>query len=131
MNYVAKSQDTWASTDAPIAVPNKKFKKPGFFKRWIYKMSEEAWYQHQQSNNEFHNIRGAKSLAIGSGSPSIDQPDRAIQFTVYNANGGRVIETRRYNTKTDRNTNGLYVITSDQNFGNEIDKIITMEALKQ
>ena len=61
---------------------------------------------------------------------SIDQPDRALHFTVYVANGGRVVETRRYDKKTDRSSNGLYVITSDQDFGHEIDKIITMEALK-
>lgn len=110
-----------------VEVSAKKVKKPGFIKRWIYKMSEEAWNQRglQPSN------KVPRSLSISAGSPSIDQPDRAIQFTVYNASGGRVIETRRYNTKTDRATSGLYVITSDQNFGNEIDKIITMEALKQ
>lgn len=62
---------------------------------------------------------------------SIDQPERAIQFTVYQANGGRVIETRRYDRQKDRHTNGLYVITSEMDFGREIDKIITMEALKQ
>jgi hypothetical protein len=61
----------------------------------------------------------------------IDQPERAIQFTVYQANGGRVIETRRYDRQKDRHTNGLYVITSEMDFGREIDKIITMEALKQ
>jgi len=124
MNYVAKFQD-----EAQMAIPNKKVKKPGFIKRWIYKMVEESW--NQQSSNESNSIKMSKNLIVGSGAPNIDQPDRAIQFTVYNANGGRVIETRRYNTKTDRNTNGLYVITSDQNFGSEIDKIITMEALKQ
>jgi len=67
---------------------------------------------------------------IERGEPSIDQPDRAIQFTIYNANGGRVVETRRYDRHKDRNLNGLYIITSEQDFGREIDKIITMEALK-
>ena len=61
---------------------------------------------------------------------SIDQPERAIQFTVYQANGGRVIETRRYDRQKDRHTTGLYVITSEMDFGKEIDKIITMENLK-
>jgi hypothetical protein len=64
------------------------------------------------------------------GEPQIDQPERAIQFTVYNANGGRVVETRRYDRQKDRNQTGLYIITSDQDFGHEIDKIITMEALR-
>jgi hypothetical protein len=75
------------------------------------------------------------NLAIPSrlvpGDPQIDQPERAIQFTIYNANGGRVVETRRYDRQKDRNHTGLYVITSEKDFGHEIDKIITMEALRQ
>lgn len=104
--------------------------KPGFIKRWFYKTCKEAWFYDKQHGNKDDDFPVMKNNTIFS-SPSIDQPDRAIQFTVYYANGGRVIETRRYNTKTDRSVNGLYIITSDQDFGNEIDKIITMEALKQ
>ena len=63
-------------------------------------------------------------------SDSIHQPDRAMRFTIYAASGGRVVEFQKYNPSTDRTINGLYIITSDQNFGQEIDKIITMEALK-
>jgi hypothetical protein len=69
-------------------------------------------------------------MAISPGPASIDQPERALQFTVYVANGGRVVETRRYDKKTDRHTNGLYVINNDTDFGKEIDKIITIEALR-
>ena len=67
---------------------------------------------------------------LSAGSSSIDQPERAMQFTVYNASGGRVVETRRYDRLKDRSNSGLYIITNDQDFGKEIDKIITMEALK-
>lgn len=100
-------------------------KKPGFFKRWILKTAAK-----EQEN--MNNIKmSTASIGIGRGEPNIDQPERALQFTVYNANGGRVIETRRYDRHKDRHTSGLYVITNDMDFGKEIDKIITMEALKQ
>ena len=79
--------------------------------------------------NQISTAKYAKSLSINSG-PSIDQPDRAINFTVYVANGGRIVETRKYDRKTDRHNNGLYIITNDQDFGREIDKIIVMEGLK-
>lgn len=107
-------------------------KKVGFFKRWMLNAVKEAVDSERQvvEKERYSNLAIPKGLVSGS-NHSIDQPERAIQFTVYNANGGRVIETRRYDRKTDRNTNGLYVITSDQDFGREIDKIITMEALKQ
>jgi hypothetical protein len=96
------------------------------------KLVEGAEFEKRQSQlreSAFSIDRLSNSL-VSKGSPSIDQPERAIQFTVYNANGGRVVETRRYDKKTDRNTNGLYVINNDADFGKEIDKIITMESLR-
>lgn len=56
--------------------------------------------------------------------------ERSIKFEIHNANGGRVVQTRRYDAQKDRHFENLYVITSDQDFGREIDKIITMEALR-
>jgi hypothetical protein len=115
------------------ALQKKKVKKPGFLSRWLMKKlvegSEFEKRQNQLRESAISVDRLSNSL-ISKGSPSIDQPERAIQFTVYSANGGRVVETRRYDKKTDRNTNGLYVINNDADFGKEIDKIITMEALK-
>jgi hypothetical protein len=112
----------------------KKAKKPGFIKRWMLRAVKDAVdAERQQGSNlvgSAPDIISTKSHRIGRQEASIDQPERAIQFTVYTANGGRVVETRRYDRKTDRSTNGLYVITSDQDFGREIDKIISMESLR-
>jgi hypothetical protein len=112
-------------------VDKRKVKKPGFIDRWLFKklQSGAAFEQSQQQNEKISNMK-LSQIQIDRGSPSIDQPERAIQFTVYQANGGRVIETRRYDRQKDRHANGLYVITSDMDFGKEIDKIITMEHLK-
>ncbi len=115
------------------ALQKKKVKKPGFIKRWFAKMSQEAWEDARQQNQLRESAISVDRLSnslISKGPQSIDQPERAIHFTIYTANGGRVIETRRYDRKTDRHTNGLYVVTSDMDFGREIDKIITMENLK-
>lgn len=108
-------------------MPVKK-KKPNFIRRWLYKISEEAW---NNSRNSGMLAAPPERSTIGKSQASIDQPERAIRFTIYNASGGRVVETQRYDRQKDRHVNGLYVITSNQEFGNEIDKIITMEALKQ
>lgn len=56
--------------------------------------------------------------------------NKYIQFKVYNANGGRVIETRKYDEVRDRSIFGLYAVANDQDLGAEIEKIITMESLK-
>lgn len=59
-----------------------------------------------------------------------DHTDRAICFTLYSANGGKILETRRYDSVKDREITGLYVINSDAELGEEISKIITMERLR-
>ncbi len=119
------------SDERQMAMPNKK-KKVGFLKRWMLNAVKDAVNSEKQGSNLVgaQDIVSTKSLRVGRESTSIDQPERAIHFTIYTANGGRVIETRRYDRKTDRHTNGLYVVTSDMDFGREIDKIITMENLK-
>ena len=93
-------------------------KKPGFIKRWFAKMSREVW---EESNNghKIHPISrdeaiSLKRASIGIGPVSIDQPERAIQFTVHVANGGRIVETRKVDRKTERSITGLYIITNDQ-----------------
>ena len=53
-----------------------------------------------------------------------------IRFEVYRANGGTVIETRRNDRRTGDSVYELHVVASDQDIGEEIGKIITMEALK-
>lgn len=114
-----------------MAMPKKA--KVGFFKRWMLKAVKEAVDSERRNESNIvgaPDVISARQMKIGRHETSIDQPDRAIQFTVYSANGGRVIETRRYDRKTDRHANNLYVITSDQDFGREIDKIITLEALR-
>lgn len=55
---------------------------------------------------------------------------RGMNFTVYKASGGFVIEHRVYDRKTDRNNNSLHIITDDKDLGEEIGKIITFESLR-
>ena len=115
------------------ALQKKKVKRPGFLARWLMKKLVEGAEFEKRQSQERESARAVNRLSnslISVGPPNIDQPERALQFTVYVANGGRVVETRRYDKKTDRNTNGLYVINNDADFGKEIDKIITMEALR-
>lgn len=100
----------------------KEIKRMGFFQRWLLK---QVQYGH-----EIEKIGSISRPIPVEEVGRIDQPERALRFTVYHANGGRVVETHRYDRKMDRNHNSLYVITSDKDFGKEIDKIITLESLK-
>jgi len=49
---------------------------------------------------------------------------------IYRASGGTVVETRKYDRVKDRSHNQLHIITHDQDLGDSIGKIITMESLR-
>ena len=87
------------------------------FKRW-----QDGQYQISREAKE-------KPMAIANIGHSLNS-DRGINFTVYRASGGTIIETSFYDNIKDRNFRGLYVITDDQDVGYEIGRIITMETLK-
>lgn len=61
-----------------------------------------------------------------------DEPDneKSLNFRVWFANGGKVIQTNRYDRHKDRSMTAMYVITHEQDFGDEVNKIITMEGLR-
>ena len=111
----------------------KEKKKPWFLKRWIASIARDAWenrHDYESEQLKAVSINEIKGLTIRQDDqPSLNR-DKAIRFNVYLANGGRIVEVNRYDRMKDRHVEGLYVITSDQDFGREIDKIITMESLK-
>lgn len=86
------------------------------FREWLF-----------DSNDQDKILNG---IGITIDEDTIDS-ERCIKFKVFNASGGRIIETSFYDSQKDRNRRSLYVITNDQEIGHEIDKIITMEHLKQ
>jgi hypothetical protein len=57
-----------------------------------------------------------------------DEP--ILNFKVFSAVGGKVVEFRRYDRKSDRNDSTTYIITNDQDFGERIAKIAMIENLK-
>ena len=60
--------------------------------------------------------------------PSLDS--EGMRFTVFKASGGFVIETRTYDRRKDESNNKIYVVTENQDLGQELGKIITMETLR-
>lgn len=97
--------------------PRQRNPKMMFLKRWLL---------NKLQNLNTEKIPMASTASIGT----IDQPGRGLRFTVYHANGGRVVETTRYDTKKDRHDYNLYIISNDADFGKEIDKICTLEYLR-
>lgn len=53
-----------------------------------------------------------------------------MRFDLFKASGGYIVETRYYDAKHDRHNNKLYIIKDDQDVGEAMGKIITMESLR-
>ena len=56
--------------------------------------------------------------------------ERAMNFRIYPAHGGRVVEISRYDHVKDRSYTGLYIVTNEQDLGKEIERIIVQEHLR-
>lgn len=62
--------------------------------------------------------------------PNTPQSQPTLNFSVYNAVGGKVVEFRSYDRKTDQSNSQIYVISKDEDFGKSLAKIATLEMLK-
>jgi hypothetical protein len=63
-------------------------------------------------------------------SNGIDLSSNSFRLNIYGASGGTIIETTKYDRKSDENRHSLYVVTEDKDLGEELAKIITMEQLR-
>ena len=70
----------------------------------------------------------ANSLQNSSG---IDNHHGGLNFTVYSATGGKVVQIRTYNIATDQSRSTLYVINDKEDLGQELGHIITVESLSR
>jgi hypothetical protein len=61
---------------------------------------------------------------------SIGGSKHRMNFTVYRANGGLMVEYNRYDERKDQHLCELHIIHPDQNLGDALAKIVTFESLK-
>lgn len=98
------------------------------------------WLRHKlhnfifSSDNEPTPFDNRKMATLSSGrhhGNTLGSENEPLRFTVYNASGGKIIEISHYDQKTDRHHTSLHIITSDENFGEELGKIAFVELLKK
>lgn len=53
-----------------------------------------------------------------------------INFSVMPANGGVIVQTRKYDSKTDRNQYSTHIITDSEPLAERIGHIVSLELLK-
>ena len=59
-----------------------------------------------------------------------DFHSQGFRLQVYGASGGTIIETTKYDRKSDENRHSLHIVAEDKDLGEELSKIITMEQLR-
>lgn len=113
-----------------------------WFDKWFTKKVHHAMSVPQENESREENLyltpspkRGLNKASRGgglvTGSNDGELESRGVSFTLYNANGGHIVELRHYDEKTDRMKNALHIIPADKDLGEQLGQIITFEALKR
>lgn len=94
---------------------------------WRWTQEGREIYEYEGDSGK---IRLSRSRLIPQDECDVVSDDPILNFKVFNAVGGKVVEFRRYDRKSDRSDSTTYIITNDQDFGERIAKIAMLENLK-
>jgi hypothetical protein len=96
-------------------------------------MSDEESAVVREKDKVYASNMMGKSTGINLGHNSNGFEDSSgMTFIMYAAkSGGKIIQTVQYDHLLDRRKTGLYIIADKENFGNELEQIITRELLSR
>jgi hypothetical protein len=96
------------------------------FMRWALRSDGDAPQPEEVTSYQGHGISNMKvrSGGIGDG-------NNGMNFTVYGAIGGKVIQFTTYDPVRDKGYSCLYIVTDKEDLGEEIGQIITKESLSR
>ena len=94
-----------------------------WFDNWFAKKCKQAWENYcVVEDSQPPGLTAINSTILHQ---------RGMNFTIYQANGGYVMEYSKYDERTDKHYQALHIISNDQELGQGIAHIITYEMLKQ
>lgn len=88
-------------------------------RNWVNSAYDIEYSNSKRSTNSLVSARDSKEL---DGEP--------IQFSIFRANGGTVVQTHVYDRQKDRRFQQLHIVGHDQDLGESLGKIVTMESLR-
>jgi len=82
---------------------------------------------------DWNNARSEKDVLVSASTVSKGRrlDHNGMNFTIHSANGGYVMEYNTYDPRTDERNTALHLITSEQDLGQSIAHIITLEMLRK
>ena len=84
----------------------------------------------QRIRNWLMNDNDANECYAVEDENGVDLSSNSFRLNIYGASGGTIIETTKYDRKSDENRHSLHIVTEDKDLGQELAKIITMEQLR-
>jgi hypothetical protein len=109
-----------------------------WFDNWIRRCYNRARERDEcvEVDDGWNNNRGRGRLSVGGATSSTRtvahnyDDDTVINFKVYGANGGKIVETSRYDDQKDNESVRRYVIDESADLAESLAKIVTMEYLR-
>lgn len=103
-----------------------------WFNKWLAKSIKSGMADLDKENRYAECEASPGNIGYGN-TPKVGRSPHShgMQFTIYPANGGHVLEYQHYDPKVDSHSNSLHLITADQNMGEVISHAITLEMLKR
>ena len=102
-----------------------------WFKRMVINWVKDDWDNARQEQDCYPSTKMSRGNPIStiSGRANIDS-EPTLQFKVYSAVGGKIVEFHRYDPKSDRTDRQIYIVGKDEDFGEKIAKISTLEVMR-
>lgn len=89
--------------------------------KWFNRKVQNALKESRAEVYESDTIGSSRVSNLGSA---------GMNFTVYKANGGFILEYHQYDRHRDRSEHKLHIVTDDKDLGEELGKIISFETLR-
>ena len=95
---------------------------------WILKRAKRI-RQRNETGAAINRLESSVGI-VNDDRPSIGSNKHRMNFTVYRANGGMMVEYNRYDDRKDHHYCELHIVHPDENLGEALAKIVTFESLK-
>jgi co-chaperonin GroES (HSP10) len=106
-----------------------------WFDRWLYGKVRNMWDNSQKYEEDIYINKTKAQRGLQLGTAMAIEKGRAegedrITFELSTAVGGRILNVRRYDNRTDRHDSQTYVIPSGEDVGARVAKILNLELIK-
>jgi len=101
-----------------------------WFDKWFRKKCKEA-LEYPPEPEKYDSQAISTIASVSRSLRHHGNNEDSLNFQIYFANGGYVLEYSHYDNKKDEHTRRLHIVRSDENLGEDISKVITMEMLRK